>query len=83
MNGTPILRSKLRKKDKSGNIRVALKDATPLFLTFPVFLVSQLSLLPVFDGLNVFHHRGTRNIGYAYLIRCYGLVTKKFRYMNI
>ena len=54
---------------------MASKDATPMFLTFPVFLFPQLIPLPVFDSLAFFRQRRTEHTGYAWLIPCYGLVT--------
>ena len=61
-------RADLRRKDESGNTRVAPKGATPVFLPFPVILVPRLNLLPVFDGLDVLLQRGTKNTGYYWLI---------------
>ena len=71
-----MLRSEPRQKDKSGNTQVAPISATPVFPDFPVFLVSRISPPPGFDGLNVFRQRGTKNIGYAWLSLCYGVVTR-------
>ena len=65
--GGPILRAELRQKDESGNTQVVPKGATPVFPSFPVFLVPQISSLPGFDGLTVFRQRGTKNTGYAWL----------------
>ena len=56
----PILRAKLRRKDKSENILVPPTSAKPVFLSFPVFLVPQLSPLLGFEGLTVFHCRGPK-----------------------
>ena len=53
-----------------------LKALLPLFPTFPVFLVPRINPLLVFDDLNVFRQRGTKNTGYAWLIPCYVLVTR-------
>ena len=63
----PILRYKPRRKDESGNTRVAPISAKPVFLAFPIFLVPRLSPFPGFGGLTVFRQRGTRNTGYAWL----------------
>ena len=74
--GGTILRAEPRGKEKSGNTRVASKGATPVFPAFPLFSVPQLSPLPGFDGMTIFHERGTKNTGYAWLIPRYGLVTR-------
>ena len=72
----PISRAEPRRKDKSGNTRVASKDASPVFRTFPVFLVPRLDPLPVIDGTTIFLQRGTKNTVYAWLSPCYGLLTR-------
>ena len=61
------IRAKARRKYNSGNTQVVPKGATPMFPTFPIFLVPRLDPLPVFDSLTIFHHRGTKNTGYAWL----------------
>ena len=71
LGGTPILQAEPRRKDESGNTRVAPKGATPVYPAFPVFLVPQIFPLPGFDGLTVFRQRGTKNIGFAWLSPCY------------
>ena len=43
------------------------KDATPVFLPFPVFFVPRLGPLLVFDGLVVFRQRGTKHTGYVWI----------------
>ena len=53
-------RAEPRQKDESGNTRVAPKGATPVFPSFPVFIVPQLDPLLVFDGLSVFRLRGPK-----------------------
>ena len=68
-------RFETKKKEESGNTRVAPKGATPMFPTFPVFLVPQLNTIPVLGGLIVFCPKGTINTGYALLSPCYSLVT--------
>ena len=75
-DGGPISWTDLRQKDESGNTRVASKDATPVFPTFPVILVPRLDPLLVFDGPTIFCQRGTKNTGYAWLSPCYSLVTQ-------
>ena len=39
---------------------VVPKGVTPVFPSFPVFLVPWINPLPVFDSLTVFRHRGTK-----------------------
>ena len=73
-DGGPIFWAKPRQKDESGNIWVAPKGATPMFPDFPIFLNPWIDPRPVFDDMTVFHQRGTKNIGYAWLGPCYGLV---------
>ena len=65
-----------RQNDKSGNTQVAPKGATPMFPTFPVFLVPRIDPLLVLDVLTVFSQRGTKNTDYTCLSPCYGLVTQ-------
>ena len=64
-----------RRKDKSGNNRVAPIGAIPMFPTLPVFFVPRIDPLPVFDGLTVVRQRGTKNIGNDWLSPFHGLVT--------
>ena len=59
-------RAEPRRKDESGNSRVAPKGANPMFPAFPVFFVSRLDPLLVFDGLTIFRQRATKNTGYAH-----------------
>ena len=61
------IRSEPRRKDEIGNTRVVPKGSTTVFPSFPVFFVPQIEPLLVFDGLTVFHPRGTKNTGYAWL----------------
>ena len=67
LGGTPIYLDDPRRKDEGGKFRVASKDATPVFLDFPVFLVPRLSPLMGLDVLIVLRQRGTKNTGYAWL----------------
>ena len=66
-DGGQILQANPRRKDESGNTRVAPKGAIPVFTAFPVLFVSRIDPLLVFDGLTVFRQRGTKTIGYAWL----------------
>ena len=75
ISGGTVLWSKMRQKDKSKNIWLALISVNPVFIAFPVFLVPWLSPLLGFGVLTVFHQRGTRNTGYSWFSPCYSLVT--------
>ena len=69
-DGGPILQADPRQKDESGSTWVAPISAKFMFPTFPEFLVPRLSPLPGFYGLTIFHQRGTKNTGYAWLSPC-------------
>ena len=70
----PIFQADPRQKDEIENTRVAPISTKPVFLDFPIFLVTQISPLLGFDGMIGFHKRGAKNTGYAWLSPCYGLV---------
>ena len=81
-DGGPILRARPRQKDESENTRVAYISAKPIFPSFLIFVVPQLTPLLGFYGLTVFHHRGTKNIGYAWLRPCEGLVEQPHGHLS-
>ena len=53
-----ILWANPRWTDESKNTQVAPISTKSVFIAFPVFLVPQLSPLPGFGGLTLFHQRG-------------------------